>query len=100
MKADTGATAHYFTQSGVHAFVDVEPTKMGLRFRLPDNITMNPEQVGHLPLTFPPDTTENHVFSAFKNTSLISVGQLYDDDFQAIFNKNLFKCWTKMKTSF
>ena len=29
MMVDTGATAHYFTQSGAHALVGVQPTKMG-----------------------------------------------------------------------
>ena len=28
-KADTGTTAHYFTQSDAHTLVDVQPTKMG-----------------------------------------------------------------------
>ena len=28
-KADTGATAQYFTQAYAHALVDVQPTKMG-----------------------------------------------------------------------
>ena len=48
---------------------------------------MDPEQVGHLTLTLPPAAEETHVFSAFQNASLISVGQLCDDDCQAIFNK-------------
>ena len=55
--------------------------------RLPGNRTVYPEQVGHLPLSLPPAATETHVFSALQNESLISVGQLCDDEFQAIFNK-------------
>ena len=45
---------------------------------------MEPEQVGHLPLTLPPDATENHVFSALKNASLISVVQVCDDEYWAL----------------
>ena len=48
---------------------------------------MDPEQVVHLPLALPPAAIEIHVFSALQNESLISVGQLFDDDCQAIFNK-------------
>ena len=48
---------------------------------------MDPEQVGHLPLALTPSPIETHVFSAFQNASLISVGHLCDDDCQAISNK-------------
>ena len=64
---------------------------MGPRVRLPENITMVPEQVSQLPLALPPTATETHVFLAFKNASLISVGQICNDDCQAILTKNHFK---------
>ena len=62
-KSDTVVTAHYFNQAGTHALVDVQPTKMVPQVRLPDNSIMEPEQVGHLPLTLPHAATETHVFS-------------------------------------
>ena len=40
---------------------------MGPRVILPKNSTMDPDQVGHLPLEPPSATTETHVFSALKN---------------------------------
>ena len=46
-KAVTRATAHCFTQSDARALVDVQPTNMGPQVILTDNITMDPEQVGH-----------------------------------------------------
>ena len=61
--------------------------KKGPLVILPDNNTMDPEKVGHSPLTLPPASTETHVFSALKNTSVISVGEIYDDGFQAILTK-------------
>ena len=64
--SDTGATAHYFAQADAHALVDVQPTKMGPRVRLPDNSTMDPEQVGHLPLALPPAVTETMYFRYWK----------------------------------
>ena len=100
VKVDNGATAHYFTQADAHALVDVQPKKMGPRVRLPDNITMDPEQVGPLPLTLPPSETETHVFLSFQNESLISVGQRCYDDCQSIFNKKSFQVLDKNKISF
>ena len=48
---------------------------------------MDPEKGGHLPLKLTPAATETNVFSAFQNASLISVGQICDDECQAILNK-------------
>ena len=69
-----GATSHYFTPEDSHALVNIQPTNIGLRVRLPDNSTMNPHLVGHLPLALPPTATERHVFAALQNTTLLSVG--------------------------
>ena len=86
-KADTRETTHFFTQDDAHALVGVPPTKMGTRVILTDNSTMELEQVVHLPLALLPYATETHDFSEFQNSSLISVGQICDDDCQAILNK-------------
>ena len=83
-KTDTGSTVHYSTQYDPHALVDVQPTKMEPRVSLPDNSTMDPQQVCHLPLETPPAATETHAFVALQNASLISVGQLCDDVCKAI----------------
>ena len=80
-------TAHYFTQADAYALVGVKPTKMGPRARLSENINMDPDQVDYLLLALPPAATETHDFSALQNASLISVGQICDDEFQAILNK-------------
>ena len=60
---------------------------MGPRVILTEHLTMGPEKVGHLPLSLTPAATKTHLFSELKNASLISVGQLYDDDCQSILNK-------------
>ena len=41
-KADTGATAYYFTPADAHALFNILPNSMGPQVRLPDNISMNP----------------------------------------------------------
>ena len=86
-KANTGSTEHYFTQYGANSLVNIQPTNMGPQVRLLENSTMDPEEVVHLPLSLPHSTTQTHVFSALKNSSLISVGQLFNDGCQAILNK-------------
>ena len=83
-KADTRVTARYLTQADSRALVDVQPKKMDPQVRLPENITMSPDQVGRLPLTLPPAATESHVFPALQNASLILAGQIFDDNCQAI----------------
>ena len=58
---------------------------------------MDPAQVDHLPLALPPASTETHVFSALQNASLISGGQLCDDDCQAIVNQKPLQLLDKNK---
>ena len=65
-----------------------------------ENSTIDPEQLGCLHLALPPAATETHVFSELQNSSWISVGQICDDDCQAIFNKNSIQVYDKNKTSF
>ena len=63
-KLDTKITAHYFTQADAHVLVYFKPTNICPLVRLPENSTMEPEQVVHLPLELPPAATETNVFSA------------------------------------
>ena len=61
---------------------------MGPLIILSENSTMEPQQVGRLPLTLPPAASESHVFAALQNAYLTPVGQLCDDGFQSI-KKNI-----------
>ena len=56
-KAATGATAQYFNQAYAHELVDVQPPPKGPQVIQPENITMDPEQLGHLQLALPPSAT-------------------------------------------
>ena len=78
-KSENVATEHYFNKSYYRALVNVQTTNMGPQVRPSDNITMDPQQVAHLPLALPYAATETHVFVALQNASLISVGQLCSD---------------------
>ena len=90
-KADTIATEHYFTPYYAHALVSIQSNNTGPRVKVTNSITIDPQQVGLLYLGIPPAATEIHVFAAFKNSSLITVGQICGDVCQAIFTKNHFK---------
>ena len=96
-KADTRSTTHKFTPAYVHSLVNIQPTNMVPRVRISLNITLDPQQVGHLPLALTYPAIETHNFAAFYNSSLISVGQLFDDRCQAIMNKTSFKFWIYLK---
>ena len=65
-KYNTGATVHYLTPEDYHALVNIEPTKMGPRVEMPDNIMMYPQLVGHLHLALPPAATETRFFQPYK----------------------------------
>ena len=54
---DAGATAHQFSQAYDHALVNVHHTTMGPQVLLPENSTMDPEQICHLPLSLLPPAT-------------------------------------------
>ena len=61
-KADTIATAHYLTSADYHALVNIQPINMVTQVRLSDNITIDPQQVVHSPLSIPPAAIETRVF--------------------------------------
>ena len=46
-------------QDYAHALVNVHHTRMGTQVLLPDNSTMDPEQVFHLPLSLLPTSIPN-----------------------------------------
>ena len=56
-KAGTRSTSNYLTPADAHALVIIKTNKMGPQSRLSDNSTMYPQQVGHIPLELPPDST-------------------------------------------
>ena len=56
------------------------------RVRLPNNATMQSNQIGHLQLPLSPSATETNLFSTI-NHNLTSIGQLCDDGCEATFTK-------------
>ena len=93
VKPDTGASNHYFKASDAIVLDRLRKATHGPVVTLPNLATIQAKASGHVNLhpTLSDAATETHVFDALTNTSLLSVGQLCDDDCTAIFDKHAMK---------
>ena len=89
-KADTGVSNHYFRTKDIKALLNIKPHTNGPSVLLPDSTTISATAHGTLPLhpSLTPQSTLSHIFDNLTNSSLISIGQLCDDDCIVIFDKN------------
>ena len=89
-KADSGATSHYWRKTDAHTLLDVQATSHGATIQLPDSSTISATAVGRLPLPayLTVSATNTHVFDYLHSASLISLGQLCDDDCVSILDKH------------
>ena len=87
-KANSGASKHYFRKQDAK-FLSKVIKSIGPPVTLPDNNTITPQHVGHqnIPL-LSPKATKTYVFDELKSSSLISLGQLCDDDCDVHLNKH------------
>jgi hypothetical protein len=88
-KADSGASSHYFMPQDTTALTNLHPTPFGPTVTLPDSTTTQANQAGSLSLHPILSTTAQkaHVLEGITNSSLISLGQLCDDNCIAILDK-------------
>ena len=70
---------------------------MGPRVKLPDNITMEPQQVDDLTLALPPDAKEIHVFQNNKITLYYRLVSYMVVDANKFRTKTCFKSWIVKK---
>ena len=93
VKPDTGASNHYFRAVDSKVLHNVNTTQIGPVVTLPDRSTIQATAKGTLNLhpLLSEQATTAHVFDDLTNTSLLSVGQLCDDDCTAIFDKTVMK---------
>ena len=70
--------------------LDVQATSNGATVQLPDSSTISATAVGRLPLpaSLTVSAANTHVFDDLHSASLISLGQLYNDDCIAILDKH------------
>ena len=94
-KADSGASRHYFTMKDKHALHKLKHLVQGPQVGLPNGTYVSATEAGHLPLhpTLTSLATKTHVFPELTSSSLISIGQLCDDDCTAILNKQDLKIY-------
>ena len=88
LKPDTGASAHFLKPEHTSCLINVEPIINGPTALLPNNTSISPTARGILP--FPnlnKTATKALIYPDLMNESLLSIGQLCDDDCCAIFDK-------------
>jgi hypothetical protein len=89
-KADSGASSHYFKPSDRTVLSALRSTPFGPTVMLPDSTNIQATQhSGQLPLHSSLSATAKtaHILDGMTNSSLISIGQLCDDDCVAVLDK-------------
>jgi hypothetical protein len=88
-KADSGASSHYFKPSDRTDLSALRSTPFEPTVMLPDSTNIQATHAGLLPLNSSLSTTAKtaHILDGMTNSSLISIGQLCDDDCVAVLDK-------------
>jgi hypothetical protein len=81
-KADSGASGHCFKPSDRTVLSALRSTPFGPTVMLPDSTNMQVTHAGQLPLhsSLSAKAKTAHILDGMTNSSLISIGQLCDDD--------------------
>jgi hypothetical protein len=88
--ADSGASSHYFKPTDRTVLSSLRPTPFGPTVMLPDSTNIQATHAGQLPLqhsSLSKTATTAHILDGMTNSSLISIGQLCDDDCVAVLDK-------------
>ena len=93
IKADTGATHHYFRTADKHLLQNISPTVSSKSVRLPNNTIIRATEQGRLPIhsSLNLNTETVQILPKLTNTSLLSIGQLCDQGCLAVFHKKFLK---------
>ena len=89
LKADTGASKNFIRLLDAIALKNVRAILNGPKAKLPNNTYISSTSIGELPFTaaLSQSAKESLIFPELKNASLLSIGQLCDDDCLALFHK-------------
>jgi hypothetical protein len=90
-KADSGASSHFFKPEHQHILRNLHQAKNPITVCLPNNTTIQSTNTGLLPdptNLLSTSATKTNVFPDLQSSSLISLGQLCDDDCQIHLDKN------------
>ena len=91
-KLDSGASRHFFKTEHAKFLTNVQPIKNGPIAHLPNNTTVQASHKATIKLheNISKMASEVLIFPNLQNESLISIGQLCDDDCIIIFTKEKF----------
>jgi hypothetical protein len=87
---DTGATGHYLDTAAEKHCTKITPTSNGPSVQVANGETIETTKRVIVPLAAPELSTQaktGHIFDSLQSGSLISIGQLCDDDCVALFSK-------------
>lgn len=90
-KADSGASRHYIRTQDTPVLNNVQPTSNGPLVNLPNNSTIKAEHIGHLPFDstqISPTATKAYALPGLASASLLSLGQLCDDNCKVILDQH------------
>ena len=89
-KADSGASCHCFKKSDEVILNNLQHDSNGPTLLLPNLQTIKANRKGSLPINLSPAATSANIFNEddLKNASLISLGQLCDDDCKVFLDKH------------
>ena len=101
LKADTGASKHFVKDKHKKYLSQLQQQFNGPKAMLPNKATIAATHKGSLPMgkKFSTTAREAFVYPKLTNESLLSIGQLCDDDCLAIFSKRYLHVLKNKKSS-
>ena len=93
LKADSGASRHYIKPTDQHILQDITECTLA-KVTLPNKTTLQASQQGMLPINTPSPAKTALILPQLTNSSLLSIGQLCDEECIAVFDKqavNIYK---------
>ena len=89
LKADSGASKNFIRSSDAHILQNITLTPKGPIVALPDMSILKAEHQGSLPINGLSTNAKNaHILPGLKSTSLLSLGQICDDNCQVHLTKH------------
>jgi hypothetical protein len=92
-KGDSGASKHYFKENDKHVLNNPSTDNHGPTVLLPNDDSMTSTSSGLLPFqsSLSKSACKTHIFKDLQSSSLISLGQLCDDNCTVTLTKNLLR---------
>lgn len=100
MKADSGASRHYIRPPDAKILQNTRTVTNGPCVSLPDNTFITGTEQGHLTLnttSLLPDATQAHVFPHLSSASLLSLGQLCNNNCKIYLDKHSMQVYKNDK---